>query len=53
MTRALASGKPAGLNVMVDDSVVLPATLALLGGAGPRDDEIVIPYDENIRGKRV
>ncbi len=47
--RALQAGRPACLNVMVDASVVLPATLALLGGAGgPDAREIVIPYYENI-----
>jgi acetolactate synthase-1/2/3 large subunit len=48
MTRALASGRPACLNVMVDGDAVLPATLGLLGGAGKAEDEIIIPYYENI-----
>ncbi|WP_374575068.1 thiamine pyrophosphate-binding protein [Phenylobacterium sp.] len=52
MERALASGRPACLNVMVDGAPVLPATLALLGGAGGGEDEIVIPYYENIPRRR-
>lgn len=49
MERALAAKRPACLNVMVDASIVLPATLALLGGTGGGDaKEIVIPYYENI-----
>jgi len=52
MERALASGRPACLNVLVDGEPILPATLALLGGAGGGDDEIVIPYYENIPIRR-
>jgi acetolactate synthase-1/2/3 large subunit len=33
LERALASGKPACVNVMTDPSVISPATLALVGGA--------------------
>lgn len=49
MERALSAGRPACLNVMVDAEIILPATLALLGGAGDTGTkEIVIPYYENI-----
>jgi acetolactate synthase I/II/III large subunit len=51
--RALAANRPSCLNVLVDGEAVLPLTLSLLAGArGGADDEIVIPYYENIPRRR-
>ncbi|MEQ1756191.1 MAG: thiamine pyrophosphate-binding protein [Micropepsaceae bacterium] len=44
--RAVASGKPACLNIIVDREVVHPITTMLMGDAG--DKKTVIPYYENI-----
>jgi acetolactate synthase-1/2/3 large subunit len=60
LERALASGKPACVNVMTDGSVIAPITMAMVGGlaggepkAGSKDGEaegggIKIPYYENL-----
>jgi acetolactate synthase I/II/III large subunit len=45
--RAFASGRPACINVAVAASVVHPMTTAMLGNL-ESDDEIVVPYYENI-----
>lgn len=51
MERALASGKPACLDIRVDAEVVHPGTVAALGAHG-KADEIMIPYYENIPLRR-
>jgi acetolactate synthase-1/2/3 large subunit len=54
LQRALASGKPACVNVMSDPSVISPITLAMVGGARPKEqkkpegDSIQIPYYEDL-----
>lgn len=45
--RALASGKPSCLNVMIDPEIVAPFTEALVGNR-KSDREVVIPYYENL-----
>jgi len=47
LERALASGKPACVNVMVDMDVIAPFTLALLGN-WDREAQIALPYYANI-----
>ena len=64
LERALASGKPACVNVMTDGSVIAPITLAMVGslnqsseqapaeGAaaeGGEDESIQIPYYEDLK----
>lgn len=49
VARALASGKPACLELMVDASIVQPGTTAMLGAVQDETREIMIPYYENIR----
>jgi acetolactate synthase-1/2/3 large subunit len=46
--RALASGKPACLELMVDPAIVQPGTTAMLGAVQDETREIMIPYYENI-----
>ena len=46
--RALESGKPACVNIMVDREVIHPTTQMLLGGLEGGGDEVIIPYYENI-----
>jgi acetolactate synthase-1/2/3 large subunit len=49
LERAFASGKPACVNVMTDGSVIAPVTVAMVGGARPREEtRIQIPYYENL-----
>ncbi len=47
--RAFASGKPACINVEIDGEVILPMTLAMLGSLNPEEEEIVVPYYENLK----
>ncbi len=57
LERALASGRPACVNVIVDKRPVCPLTLAFVGAirdemgpaAGGGGDEIVLPYYENLK----
>ncbi len=48
--RALASGRPSCLNIMIDPKVVAPFTEALVGNR-KSDKEVVIPYYENLAGQ--
>jgi acetolactate synthase-1/2/3 large subunit len=60
LERALASGKPACVNVMTDGSVIAPITRMMVGGGaglagggaadegGKEGGEIKIPYYENL-----
>ncbi|PKQ09749.1 MAG: benzaldehyde lyase [Alphaproteobacteria bacterium HGW-Alphaproteobacteria-12] len=48
LTRALASGQPACIEIMVDADVVHPSTTAMLGKPADGSDDIIIPYYENI-----
>jgi acetolactate synthase-1/2/3 large subunit len=45
--RAIETGRPACVNVLIDDAVVHPATTMLLGDV-TTEDEIVIPYYRNL-----
>lgn len=47
MERALASGKPACVEIMVDGEVVHPGTIAMLGEAAAESGEVLMPYYEN------
>jgi len=47
LQRALASGRPACVNVMTDPSVIAPVTQMLVAGAAPKpgaDDTVRMPY---------
>jgi acetolactate synthase-1/2/3 large subunit len=46
--RALASGKPAIVNVVVSNEIVHPTTTAMLGDL-TATDEIIVPYYKNLR----
>ena len=48
VARAFESGKPACVEVMVDETVVHPITLSMLGKRPGMKDEVVIPYYENL-----
>jgi len=48
LERALASGKPACVNVMTDGSVIAPVTRMMVGGIAGEGGEIRIPYYENL-----
>ncbi len=48
MERALKSGKPACVEILVDETVIHPITLSMLGKAAEGSREVVIPYYENI-----
>lgn len=54
LERALASGKPACVNVMSDPSVIAPITVAMVGGARSQEDgpseggSIKVPYYEDL-----
>lgn len=48
MQRALASGKPACINVMIDYDVIAPYTKGMIGGAD-QESQIVLPYYENLQ----
>jgi len=45
--RALASGRPSCLNIVIDPEIVAPFTEALVGNRKSQD-EVVIPYYENL-----
>jgi len=51
MKRALASGKPACINLIIDPDVVHPVTPAMVGNV-KAVDEIAIPYYENLPTKK-
>jgi len=48
MDRALRSGKPALIEIMIDADVIHPVTLSMLGKVEERADDVVLPYYENI-----
>ncbi len=54
LTRALASGKPACVNVMTDPNVIAPVTRAMVGTPAPRpkasgeSESVQIPYYEDL-----
>ncbi len=48
MDRALKSGKPACVEIIVDETVIHPVTLSMLGKAAAGKQDVVIPYYENI-----
>jgi acetolactate synthase-1/2/3 large subunit len=52
LERALASGKPACVNVMTDGNVIAPITQAMVGtgaaDSGEGDDKITMPYYEDL-----
>jgi acetolactate synthase-1/2/3 large subunit len=45
--RALASGKPACINLIIDADIVHPITVSMVGDVSA-EDQISIPYYENI-----
>lgn len=49
LQRALASGRPACINVRIDPHEMHPSMPATVGADHPGDDEIMIPYYDNIR----
>lgn len=49
MERALKSAKPACVEILVDETVIHPVTLSMLGKAAQGSREVVIPYYENIK----
>jgi acetolactate synthase-1/2/3 large subunit len=51
MERAFKSGKPACVEIIVDETVIHPVTLSMLGKASEGSREVVIPYYENISGQ--
>jgi acetolactate synthase-1/2/3 large subunit len=48
MARALASGKPACIELMTDPDVAHPVTAAALGEVPEGSHDVMIPYYENI-----
>jgi len=52
LERALASKKPAVIEVMVDPNVVHPVTVAALGTLPDDGSEVMIPYYENVPVRR-
>jgi len=48
MERALASGRPAFVEIMTDADVVAPITLSMLGKVSEEAKEVQIPYYENV-----
>jgi acetolactate synthase-1/2/3 large subunit len=48
MERAFRSGKPACVEIIVDETAIHPITLSMLGKAAEGAREVVIPYYENI-----
>ncbi len=48
MERAFKSGKPACVEIIVDETVIHPVTLSMLGKSEKSGREVVIPYYENI-----
>jgi acetolactate synthase-1/2/3 large subunit len=51
MERAFKSGKPACVEIIVDETAIHPVTLSMLGKASEGSREVVIPYYENISGQ--
>lgn len=49
MERALKSGKPACVEILVDEAVIHPITLAMLGKTAESSSDVVVPYYENIK----
>lgn len=47
--RAFKSGKPACVEIMVDETVIHPITLSMLGKTPDATREVVIPYYENLK----
>jgi len=52
---ALASGRPACINVRIDGAIINPVTMSMIGLPAPRDparpaetDKVVMPYYENV-----
>ena len=48
VARALAAGKPACIEVMIDPEVMHPSMPAMVGADNPGPNEIMIPYYDNI-----
>ncbi len=48
MRRALASGRPALVEIMTDGDIVHPVTVSMLGKAAQDTGEVLIPYYENL-----
>jgi acetolactate synthase-1/2/3 large subunit len=52
LERALASGRPACVNVMTDPAVISPVTVAMVGGGAPAPEQgggkIQIPYYDDL-----
>ena len=48
LTRALAAGQPACVEVMTDPDVMHPAMPGMVGADNPKPGEIMIPYYDNI-----
>lgn len=48
MARALASGRPACVEIMTDAAVIHPITASMLGAGAKGSGDIMIPYYENI-----
>ena len=48
MARALASGKPALIEIMTDPDAVHPVTVSMLGKVADGSADVMIPYYENI-----
>lgn len=48
LARALAAGKPACVEVMIDPEVMHPTMPAMVGADNPAPNEIMIPYYDNI-----
>ncbi len=48
LTRALAAGRPACVEVMTDPEVMHPAMPAMVGADDPAPGEIMIPYYDNL-----
>lgn len=49
LQRALAAGRPACLNVSIDPDIVHPTMPAMVGADTAGENEIMIPYYDNIR----
>ena len=51
MRRALASGRPALVEIMTDADIIHPVTLSMLGKAADDSKDVVIPYYENLKSE--
>ncbi|MFZ1833908.1 MAG: hypothetical protein WAU27_13920, partial [Pseudomonadales bacterium] len=49
LRRALDSGRPACINVLIDPDEMHPSMPAMVGADNPAENEIMIPYYDNIR----